>query len=98
VSLTVTGPFGSSTLTQTNFILAAVQLIITNLRLSGSDVVVSFTSAAGQSYSLDYSDDFSPKGWNTAVDAVPGTGDIVTVTHFGGANGVSRFYRVRQTP
>jgi uncharacterized repeat protein (TIGR01451 family) len=96
VLLTVTGPFGTSTLTQTNFIVAAVQLVITNLRLSGPDVIVSFTSAAGQSYSLDYSDDFSLKGWNTAVDAVPGTGDIVTVTHFGGANGVSRFYRVRQ--
>jgi hypothetical protein len=73
-------------------------LVITSLRLSSPDVIVSFTSAAGQSYRLEYADDLSLSIWNTAVDAVPGTGNIVTITHFGGASGFSRFYRVRRLP
>ena len=47
VKLTATGPAGTDTLNRFNYIVAFAQLIIVNLRLSGPDVVVSFTSAPG---------------------------------------------------
>src|SRR5207245_4564030 len=42
-----------------------------------------------------YTDSLSPPAWKTAIDFVPGTGDIVTAIHVGGAGQPSRFYRVR---
>jgi len=61
-------------------------------------VVVSFTSAVGQSYLLEYTDSLITPAWSVALDSVPGTGNIVSITHIGGANGGSRFYRIRRIP
>jgi PKD repeat protein len=94
VTLTASGPLGDSVFTRPNYIFATDQLVITSIRTSGSDVVVSFTSRQGEFYRVDYTDTFTPALWKTAIAAVPGTGDIVTTIHTGGAGQRSRFYRV----
>ena len=98
VILTVSGPTGASLLTRTNYVVATAQLVVTSLRLSGSDVIVSFTSGTGQFYRLEYTDALSLSAWSTAIDSVTGTGNIVSVTHVDGASRSFRFYRVRLLP
>jgi len=95
VKLTVTGPLGSSTRTSYITITSANQLVITSIRIVGSDVLVGFTSKAGQVYRLEYVDNLSPAAWQTVADNVSGTGDVVIAAHFGGAGRPFRFYRVR---
>ena len=95
VTLTVTGPFGNSSESRTNYIIVTRQIVLAGIRLSGTDVVVSFTSEAGQSYGLEYTDNLNSPIWNTAVASIPGTGGIVSPVHFGGGNALTRFYRVR---
>src|SRR5262249_45567703 len=95
VTWTVSAPLGTSTRTLLSYITVTDQLRITSIRTSGSDVLVSFTSSASQYYRLEYTDSLSPPNWLTAVDFVPGTGNIVTAVHVGGAGQPHRFYRVR---
>src|SRR5262249_10167651 len=90
-----TGPFGTSTRTRVNYIVARFQLVITSIQVSGTNVLVSFTSEAGKYYRLEYSDALSSPTWRTAVDVIPGSGNIVTATHVGGALQPARFYRVK---
>src|SRR5439155_201704 len=43
---------------------------------------------------VEYTDSLLPPNWKIAADFVPGTGDIVTAIHVGGAGRPSRFYRI----
>jgi len=95
VVLTVTGPFGVSTITRTNFINVVRQIIISGIRMSGSDVILNFSSETGQSYRVEYTDNLLLP-WNIAVDSVPGTGAVMAVTHVSGGGAAARFYRIRQ--
>jgi PKD repeat protein len=95
VTLTVTGPTGTYTLTRPNYIVATSQLVITAINISGTNVLVSFTSQAGKFYRVEYADALPATNWQTAVDFVPGTGNIVTAVHLGGALRSSRFYRIK---
>jgi hypothetical protein len=72
------------------------QLMVTSIRVSSGNVLVSFTSKAGQFYRLQYTDDRTLSSWLTAVDNVAGTGDITYATHAGGSGSKSRFYRILQ--
>jgi len=98
VTLTVSGPFGTSTSTRTNYIAAINPLLITSIRVSASNVIITFTSSAGQFYRLEYADALPLSSWSTAVDSIAGTGGIVSATHLGGAISTSRFYRLRLLP
>jgi len=73
-------------------------LMITAIRVSGSDVIINFLSSASASYAVEYTDTLTPATWNDAISSIPGNGAIVTATHSGGASGSLRFYRVRQLP
>src|SRR6185369_8189401 len=95
VILTVSGPLGVSTRIRPTYIVATDQLRITSLQRSGTNVLVSFTSQAGQYYRVEYTDGLGSSNWLPAVDAVPGTGSIVQVVHLGGATSSMRFYRVK---
>jgi PKD repeat protein len=98
VSLTVSGPVGTNTLSQNNYIVVtnlASEIVITAIRKSGSDVFLSFTTKPGESYRVEYTDNLLLP-WNIAVDSVPGTGNVQSVIHTGGGNGTTRFYRIRQ--
>jgi len=71
------------------------QLTITGLWIQGQDVVIGFSSVAGQLYALEFSDDESFSVWKTGPDIVGGTGDIVFFTHTNASRGARRFYRIR---
>ena len=94
VSLTASGPFGDSNLTRPNYIVATDLLVITSIQNSGTNVVIRFTSSAGAFYRVEYTDGLVSPVWKTAVDLVPGTGNIVTSIHIGGLSQSSRFYRI----
>ena len=98
VTLRLTGPAGVSTLTRTNYIIILNRPLVTSIQFSGPNVVVSFMTALGQSYRLEYTDSLSAPVWNTAVDAIQGTGSIISATHLNGATRPFRFYRIRQLP
>ena len=71
---------------------------ITDTRVLGADVVVNFTTATGQTYRLERTENLSaPILWTTVAEAanVPGTGGLVAVTNTGAALLQNRFYRVR---
>jgi PKD repeat protein len=96
VSLTVSGPFGQSTQTRTNYIVTTTGFIITAINISGSNVVISFNSQAGKYYRVLYADSLTNPVWLTAVDFVAGNGSIVQAVHVGGAAGSrQRYYRVQ---
>jgi len=73
-------------------------LLITSIRVSASNVIITFTSSTGQFYRLEYADALPLSGWSTAIDSIAGTGGIVSATHLGGAISTSRFYRLRLLP
>ncbi len=94
VSLSVTGPLGSNLRTSSNLVVVTEGLLITSLRPNGSDMEVKFNSIAGQFYRVEYTDSLSPPDWKAALQFIPGTGNIITANHAGGAGRPSRFYRV----
>src|SRR5262245_20179569 len=58
---------------------------ITGVRLQAADVVISFTTQAGQNYRLECTHDLDAGEWTAVVDGVPGTGSTVQVTDTEGA-------------
>jgi PKD repeat protein len=80
---------------RTNYIVATDQLYITAINVSGSNVLISFTSQAGKYYRVLYTDNLINPVWITAADFLPGTGGIVQAVHLGGAMGSQRIYRVQ---
>jgi len=99
VTLTIMGPVGTDTISRTNYIAVVTNSLgITSIQLSSSNVLISFTSQAGQFYRLEYADSLTGSTWQTAVDLIPGNGTGVQATHVGGAGNTSRFYRVKQLP
>ena len=97
VTMTVTGPLGTDTLSRTSYIVAFRAVPISSIRLSGTTVFLTFSTTAGIYYRLEYTTSLSGTGWTTALDNIPGTGGAVTVTDQAVA-GQSRYYRVRQLP
>jgi hypothetical protein len=66
---------------------------ITQIVRAGAVVQISFTTMAGQTYALEYKDSLDEPRW-TALNAVTGTGDILTVND-PAPSVLNRFYRVR---
>ena len=75
---------------------SALGVTATDQALDG--VRISFTTAPGKTYRVDYNDT-SPAGpWIALPDSVLGTGGIQQVTDSGGLNRAKRFYRVVLVP
>lgn len=66
---------------------------IVSIVQTGATVAVSFTSAPGANYTLEYTDSFSPPAW-TALGSLPGTGNILSIID-PAVTSPTRFYRVR---
>ncbi|MEO8352666.1 MAG: hypothetical protein ABI680_13090 [Chthoniobacteraceae bacterium] len=61
----------------------------------GDDIIVRFPSAEGQSYRVERRDAVDDSGgWDELADEIPGTGQLLEVTHAGGARLITQFYRV----
>src|SRR5262249_17464882 len=68
---------------------------ISSIQRVGSDVVISFTTVAGETYTVQMKDSLQTNGWTNLSSSVTGTGAIISVTDSGGAAFSTRFYRVR---
>jgi hypothetical protein len=70
-----------------------VTLPVTVTRV-GDDVRIEFPSVSGHHYRVERSDYLSV--WQTVAASVPGTGDVLQVTHTGtpGSPNTKQFYRV----
>jgi uncharacterized repeat protein (TIGR01451 family) len=86
----------------TNAVSAAAQLqvveqapapTIVSITQAGSAVTISFTTALGASYTLEYKNSFSDSVWTT-VSSAAGTGETMSAID-SAATASTRFYRVR---
>ena len=73
-------------------------LRIRDVSRDGDDVHILFSSVAGHTYSVEYSETVAPASWNVLVEGVSGTGDDVTIIDRGAAKLERRFYRLRVGP
>jgi uncharacterized repeat protein (TIGR01451 family) len=72
--------------------------VITDTETVGNDIELTFSTASGKTYSVQYSDN-SPSGpWTLLAIGVPGTGGLVQVLDTGGASRSFRFYRAEMAP
>ena len=72
---------------------------ITDVAENGSDLVVSFTTVAGKTYRVEWSESLDSGSWTvvetegTPQTDIPGTGGTVQTTDSNGASHPRRFYR-----
>jgi hypothetical protein len=69
--------------------------VITEVRRSGADVLVSFTTIAGANYTLLGRGELTGGAWEDRVAGISGTGGTVTVTDAWTPGSPQRYYRVR---
>lgn len=72
----------------------SVNPVVTGVRANGADILVSFTTLAGGTYSVLARTNLVIGNWDVVEGGIPGTGAIVTVTNAGVAVLPERFYRV----
>lgn len=66
---------------------------IISISRGGTNATVTFSTAVGLNYTLEYRDDFNVPGW-TALGSVPGTGNVESLIDPVATN-PQRFYRIR---
>jgi len=73
---------------------------ISTIQLSGSDIILSIPSVAGETYQLQFSDSLTDGSWSNVQGAAVtnSIGALMTLTNFGGASQPQRFYRFSITP
>jgi hypothetical protein len=71
---------------------------ITNVKVVGTNVVISFTTFLGESYDVLRADTLAGAAWGTLATNLAGTGQALQVTDTNGANLAQRFYRARIAP
>lgn len=74
------------------FVAGEVRLL--NGHRDGDDIHVSFATALGKAYRVEFRSAVESGPWTTLKDNVPGTGGPVIVTDAGAAKQPKRFYRV----
>ncbi len=73
--------------------------IITNVQVSGSDVVLTWKTVVGKRYRVHSRPDLVAGSWSQITPApIVATGATATFTHTGGASGAQRNYRVSTEP
>ena len=68
---------------------------ITAIALSGTNVLVRFSTLLDRTYSLVSRENVAAGAWSPAVTNLVGNGSIVTATNLGGLLQPQRFYRAR---
>jgi hypothetical protein len=64
-----------------------------SFQTSGANLILSWTSIAGQNYQLEYKDDLSATSWTPVGSPVGGSGGTLSATNSVGAS--NRFFRLR---
>lgn len=73
-------------------------LRVNQMKISGSDCLLSFPTVIGKTYQLERSDTLQSGSWVAIQGKIPGTGGTVEVTDTGSAAQPKRFYRIVVTP
>lgn len=71
---------------------------ITDVRRSGTDIVISFWGVFAKAYQVERSSDLPATIWTALGDVTHGNGGPVSVTDTGAGSLPIQFYRVRLTP
>jgi uncharacterized repeat protein (TIGR03803 family) len=73
---------------------------ITGVHLAATNIIFSIPSIAGETYQLQFSSSMKPTNWVnvSGVSVTNSIGSILTLTNFGGASTLQRFYRFAITP
>src|SRR5688572_21472299 len=71
---------------------------VTEVRFSGSNALVRFTTLLGLSYDLERANEVTRSLWSLVVGHVAGTGGIVQCLDTNATGEARRFYRVRLSP
>ena len=74
--------------------LDKLDLRVTSMSKSASDINFQFKSVTGLTYRAEYKADLAVAGWTPLVSNIDGTSSDVPVTDIGGAAQPQRFYRV----
>lgn len=92
---TVKGGSGNGTLYELTVPLTIATNQITQIRLIGTNVVLSILSAPGDTYQLLSTTNLAAAAWSNVTGAAVtnSSGGLITVTNFGGAMGAQTFYR-----
>ncbi len=77
---------------------AASVLRLTRVTRQGNDVVLTFLSATGKTYSLELATNLPSASWQTLTNIGPVTGTNLVFTNLGGAKTPRGFYRLKVTP
>jgi uncharacterized repeat protein (TIGR03803 family) len=73
---------------------------ITGVQLSGTDIIFTIPSIAGETYQLQFSSSMTPTNWVnvSGVSVTNSIGALLTLTNFAGASQPQGFYRFDITP
>jgi hypothetical protein len=77
---------------------SASVLKVTQLQASGNDLILSFPTVLGKTYSVESSDTLQNGSWVIVQDNIVGTGAAVQITDVGAAAEGKRFYRIELLP
>jgi len=69
-------------------------LRVSNIAISGNDIVVSFATVSGKNYHLERSTTLQAGSWITLQSNIVGNGGVMQITDVGSANQQKCFYRV----
>ena len=103
--LTVTNDFdgdtrprgASSDIGADEFVLLAPP-VITDFRLAGAAVVISFLTVLGQSYDLQRAIDLTNGAWSLLASNIAGNGGVLRLTNLNALSQSRQFYRIRLSP
>lgn len=95
-SVAVTNNYGavtSAVATLTVAVLVPPQ--ITDIKIVGTNVLLSFTTMNGGTYFIEGKTNLATGAWSDLISNLAGNGSVNTATNFGGAALLERYYRVR---
>jgi len=69
-------------------------LKITQLQVSGNDMIIHFPSVTGKAYRIERSSTLEAGSWTVLQDGIAGTGAVILVTDPNSAGNARRFYRI----
>jgi hypothetical protein len=78
-------------------VLTATSVKISQVSMSGQDMVIQIPSVTGHTYQLQYTTSLTPANWTNTGAPQSGTGGVLTFTDSGGAANPQRFYHVDVT-